>query len=223
MTRKSLILLVILALTLIAAVPASSQEVVTEPLTVPITEEGIVYDPLAQASGVEGWIWAMRYTSPPAEPRDLAGGRVQAILGAGKWGFAFRGDFSGLPGEFDQVDIATFRTLEGHIGVHRNVGAAEGVQVGVALGTGLAVSLEVGEDGLPPITANKFSYGADLRVAGKGWWSYLLFGQYQALPGFSLIGTYQVKMTERTAAVGTFAYGGQQLYVAQLGVAVRWW
>lgn len=197
----------------------NSQAVIAAALPQPVET---VIDPLAQKGGAEGFVWAMRYWSPPAEPRDLAGGRVQAMLGAGRWGLAIRGDASGLPGEFAVDKIQTFRTLEVHLGIHRNLAATNGVQIGVAVGAGLAVSLEQGEDGLPPKTANPASYGAGLRVAGKGWWVYVMGGQYQALPGFSAISTYQVKMSDRTAMVGTFAYGAQQKYVAQMGVAVRW-
>lgn len=215
MTRKLLILLVLLSLSMIAS-PCMAQDFVSQP-------DPTVIDPLAQKSGAEGWVWAMRYWAPPAEPRDLAGGRIQALLGNGRWGYAIRGDFSGLPGEFEVDKLQTFRTLEAHLGVHRNVAASQGVQIGVAVGAGLAVSLERGPDGLPPTTPNNFSYGAGLRAAGKGWWFYLMGGQHQALPGFAAIGTYQVRLSDRTAAVGTFAYGAQQRYIAQLGMAVRWW
>lgn len=225
MTRKLLILLTLLALC--APVYAQLPEAPAAPS---ITGGDIVApipatfaDPLAQANGAEGWVWAMRYWSPPAEPRDLAGGRVQGMLGAGRWGIALRGDFSGLPGEFAVDKIQTFRTIEAHLGVHRNLAALNGVQVGVAVGAGLAVSLEAGDDGLPPKTPNNFTAGAGLRAAGKGWWVYMMFGQHQALPGFAAVGTYQVKISDRTAAVGTFAYGAQQRYIAQLGIAVRWW
>jgi hypothetical protein len=186
------------------------------------TQEPVLKDALAQSSGAEGWIWAMRYWSPPAPARDLAGGRVQAILGVGRWGFAARGDASGLPGEFATDKLQTFRTLEVHLSAHRNLLGVNGVQVGPAVGTGLALALEQGPDGLPPKTPNNFSYGAGMRIAGKGWWAYLMAGQHQALPGFAAITTYQVKMNERTAMVGTFAYGGQQKYIAQMGVAIKW-
>jgi len=205
-----ILILIVLGLIVIAVSPVAAQD------TPPVTT-------LEQKSGAEGWLWAMRYWAPPGEPRDLAGGRVQMLLGVGKWGFAVRGDASGMPGEFSTEKFQTFRTLEAHLGIHYNVAASQGVQVGAAVGTGLAVSLEQGEDGLPPKTPNNFSYGAGLRIAGNGWWAYLMGGQYQALPGFSAIGTYQIKMSDRTAMVGTFAYGAQQRYVAQLGIAVRWW
>lgn len=215
MTRKLLMLLLLLVLIALIAPVVSAQE--------PAATQPVQVDALAQAPGGEGWVWAMRYWAPPAEPRDLAGGRVQAMLGVGRWGFAVRADASGLPGEFETSKMQTFRTLEGHLGIHRNLAAAQGVQIGAAVGAGLAVSLEQGEDGLPPKTPNNFSYGAGLRAAGKGWWFYLMGGQHQALPGFAAIGTYQVKTSERTAVVGTFAYGAQQRYIAQLGMAVRWW
>jgi hypothetical protein len=218
MTRKLLIALMLVLMATVAFAQLPPVPDIPGAAAAPMSS-----DPLAQSSGGEGWVWAMRYWAPPAEPRDLAGGRVQAMLGVGRWGFAVRGDASGLPGEFEASKIQTFRTLEGHLGVHRNVAAAQGVQVGIAVGVGLAVSLEQGEDGLPPKTPNNFSAGAGLRAAGKGWWIYLMGGQHQALPGFAAIGTYQVKMSERTAMVGTFAYGAQQRYIAQLGVAVRWW
>lgn len=226
MTRK---LLILLALLLIVA-PCVAQEIPPAPavpslagVLSPATPAPVVTDPLAQANGAEGWVWAMRYWAPPAEPRDLAGGRVQGMLGAGRWGIAIRGDFSGLPGEFAVDKIQTFRTIEAHLGVHRNLAAVNGVQVGVAAGVGLAVSLEAGDDGLPPKTPNNYTAGVGARAAGKGWWVYLMFGQHQALPGFAAVGTYQVKISDRTAAVGTFAYGAQQRYIAQLGIAVRWW
>lgn len=227
--RKLLILLTLLFL----VAPCAAQtlppapEIPAAPTAVPGSTPGfeptVSTDPLAQASGAEGYVWAMRYWAPPAEPRDLAGGRVQALMGVGRWGFALRGDASGLPGEFETGKLETFRSLEAHLGVHRNLAAGAGAQIGAAIGAGLAVSLERGEDGLPPKTPNNFSYGAGLRAAGKGWWLYLMAGQHQALPGFACIGTYQVKISDRVAAVGTFAYGAQQRYIAQLGMAARWW
>jgi hypothetical protein len=227
MTRKILILTILF---LFAATVAGAQIPAPPTVTAAGTVMGpaetppiVPGDPLAQKSGGEGWVWAMRYWSPPAEPRDLAGGRVQGMLGVGRWGFALRGDASGMPGEFAVDKIQTFRTIEANIGVHRNLAAAQGIQVGAAIGAGLAVSLEQGEDGLPPKTPNNFSYGVGGRAAGKGWWVYLMVGQHQALPGFSAICTYQVKISDRTAAVGTMAYGAQQRYIAQLGIAVRWW
>lgn len=191
--------------------------------TTVVFEEVVIkgIDPLAAGTGAEGWVWAMRHWSPPAEPRDLAGGRIQAQLGVGRWGYAFRGDVSGMPGEFSPDKPETFRTLEGHLAVHRNFAGAQGVKLGAAAGVGAGFSLEK-QGGETPRTPHSTTWGGGLHVSGPGWWAYALFGRHQALPGFAGVVTYQVRASERTAAVGTFAVGERGAYVAQFGVAVRW-
>jgi hypothetical protein len=177
-------------------------------------------DPLAVGTMAEGWVWAMRYWSPPAEPRDLAGGRIQAQLGIGRWGVAFRGDVSGLPGEFTVDKPETFRSLEGHLAVHRNFAGAQGVKLGAAVGAGSGFSLEKPE-GVAPVTPHSLTFGAGLHVSGPGWWVYGMYGQHQALPGSAGIVVYQSRLSDHTAAVGTFAIGAKGTYIAQFGVAVR--
>jgi hypothetical protein len=197
--------------------PPEGTAAVIDGTTIPV----VALDPLAAGTGAEGWVWAMRYWSPPAEPRDLAGGRIQAQLGVGRWGYAFRGDISGLPGEFSPDKPETFRSLEGHVAVHRNFAGAQGVKVGAAVGAGAGFSLEK-QDGAAPTTPHSATWGAGLHASGDGWWAYALFGQHQALPGFAGVVTYQVRASSRTAAVGTFAVGEHGAYVAQFGIAVRW-
>jgi hypothetical protein len=208
-------------LALLASGVGAQEEVSAAVVTAPAAVIVEVADPLAAGTGAEGWVWAMRYWSPPAEPRDLAGGRIQAQLGVGRWGYAFRGDISGLPGEFSPDKPETFRSLEVHVAVHRNVTGAQGVRLGLAAGVGAGFSLEK-KDGVPPVTPHSATWGGGLHASGKGWWTYLLFGQHQALPGFGAIATYQVRATDHTAAVGTFAIGEHGSYIAQFGVAVKW-
>jgi hypothetical protein len=176
-------------------------------------------DPLATASAAEGWIWAERSWAPPAEAKDLAGGRFQALLGLGRWGVAVRGDVSGLPGTFDVSKTQTYRSAQALVGVHRNLYATSGIQLGVAAGFGGAVPLVV-EAGERPKMPHTFTAGLGIRAAAPGWWVYATAGQHYAVPGVSGILVYQVRTSERTAAVGTFAVGRTSF--AQFGVAVRW-
>jgi hypothetical protein len=176
-------------------------------------------DPLAVTSAAEGWIWAERSWAPPAEAKDLAGGRFQALLGVGRWGVAVRGDVSGLPGTFDISKLQTFRSAQALLGVHRNLYGVGSIQLGVAGGFGGAVPLVV-EDGSRPRLPHTFTAGIGLRAAAPGWWVYAAAGQHYAVPGVSGILVYQVRTSSRTAAVGTFAIGRTSF--AQFGVAVRW-
>jgi hypothetical protein len=131
------------------------------------------------------------------------------------------GDVSGIPGSFDLQRVETFQTIEAHAAVHYNLFASNGIQLGVAAGTGIALPLEV-KDGERPETAHPASLGAGLHVNGKDWWIYAMAGQVQALPGFGGLVKYQIRMTDRTAAVGSIAIGAQRRFVVQMGVAVRW-
>jgi len=128
---------------------------------------------------------------------------------------------TGMPGEFSPDKPETFRSLEGHVAVHRNFAGTQGVKLGVAVGAGAGFSLEQ-KDGVPPATPHSSTLGAGLHISGPGWWVYGMFGQHQALPGFAGVFVYQVRTTDRTSAVGTFAIGEKGLYIAQFGVAVRW-
>ncbi len=178
-------------------------------------------DPLATTSAAEGWIWAERAWAPPAEARDLTGGRFQALLGLGPWGVAVRGDVSGLPGTFDVSKTQTYRSAQALVAVHRNVYATSGIQFGLAAGVGAAVPLVVEESGERPRLRHTVMGGAGLRVASPGWWAYGSVGQHYAIQGIAGILVYQVRTSERTAAVGTFAVGRRGSF-AQFGVAVRW-
>lgn len=180
-------------------------------------------DPLATKNAAEGWIWAERAWAPPAEAKDLVGGRFQALLGFGKdarWGAAIRADVSGLPSTFDVSKVQTYRAVQAMVAVHRNLYATSGIQFGLAAGIGGAVPLVV-EDGARPKLKHDFMGGAGIRAAAPGWWVYATVGQHPAIRGLAGILVYQLRTSERTAAVGTFAVGGRSSY-AQIGVAVRW-
>lgn len=180
-------------------------------------------DALAQRSAVEGWIWAERTWAAPAEPKDLAGGRFQALLGVGRWGYAVRADVSGMPGEFDVNKVETFRSAGAYLAVHRNLAALPGgIQIGLTAGGGSAVPLVLPEGSSKPTTAHAATYGAGGRIAGPGWWAYVVIGQNQALPGLSGTVMYQARLSSRTSAVGMFGLGARQTYVGQFGIAVRW-
>jgi len=187
----------------------------------PVEPAPVVLDPLAVSSAAEGWIWAERSWAPPAEAKDLAGGRFQAILGLGRWGVAVRGDVSGLPGKFDINKLETFRTAQALLGVHRNLYAYSGLQIGAVAGFGGAVPLVAEDGGARPKMAHAFTAGIGARVSAPGWWVYAAAGQHYAVPGVAGILVYQVKTSSRTAAVGTFAVGRGSSF-AQFGVAVRW-
>lgn len=228
-------LLLLMALSAQAQIPSSPPpptspvevippvETPTPALVVPAPPVGdvVLLDPLAAGTGAEGWVWAMRYWAPPAEPRDLAGGRIQAQLGVGRTGIAFRGDVSGMPGEFSPDKPETFRSLEAHLAVHHNVAGAQGVKLGVAVGVGAGFSLET-KEGTTPTTPHSATLGAGLHVSGRGWWTYAMYGQHQALPGSAAVVVYQIRASDRTATVGTFAVGSRGSYLAQFGIAVRW-
>jgi hypothetical protein len=180
-----------------------------------------VADPLAVETGGQGWVWASRYWAPPADPKDLAGGRVQGQLGVGSWGFTAMGDVSGIPGKFDINKVETFQTVEAHAAVHRNLFASQGIQLGLAAGVGVALPLEL-QDGVRPETAHPASFGAGVHVNGPRWWVYVMAGQVQSVPGFGGVVKYHIGLSDRTAAVGSFELGARQQYSAQMGIAVRW-
>ena len=177
-------------------------------------------DPLAVTSAAEGWVWTQQYWAPPAASKNLAGGRFQALLGAGRWGVGFRGDVSGLPGEFTPDKYETFRSAETYLAVHRNVGHTGEVVFGPTAVIGASIPLEM-RDGVRGTLAHPVSGGVGLRVAAPGWWVYAVFGQHQSLAGVCGLVGYQVRLTDRTAAVGTIAVNGK-MYVLSAGVAVRW-
>jgi len=203
-------------LALLLAAPALAQDVVIPAQVAPHTVAS-----LDVTTGAQGWVWASRYWAPPAEPKDLAGGRVQGQLGIGRWGLTAMGDVSGMPGSFDLQRVETFQTIEAHGAAHYNLFASNGIQLGVAVGAGIALPLEV-QDGVRPTTAHPASVGAGLHLNGEDWWVYVMAGQVQALPGFGGMVKYQIAMSNRTAAVGSISVGAQQRYVVQMGIAVRW-
>lgn len=200
---------------LMLAVPVIAQDIPV-PAPHPATISSLEVE-----TGAQGWVWASRYWAPPAEPKDLAGGRVQGQLGVGRWGFTAMGDVSGIPGSFDVQNVETYQSVEAHAAVHYNLFAAEGVQLGVAFGGGVALPLEV-QDGVRPQTAHNGSIGAGVHVNGTRWWVYAMFGQVQALPGWGGMVKYQIALTDRTAAVGSISVGAEQLAVIHMGIAVRW-
>jgi len=219
-----LALLLALALQAPAGGVSAAGTASTAPVTVAeVVPTAVVADPLAQKSAAEGWIWAERTWSPPAVPEDIAGGRFQALLGIGRWGVGLRGDVSGMPGKFDVNDVRTFRAAGAYVAAHRNLAALPGgIQFGVTAGGGAAVPLVLPEGSTKPVTAHAATWGAGARIAGPGWWAYLVIGQNQALPGTSGTLMYQVRLSSRTSAVGTFGIGAGQHYVGQFGIAVRW-
>jgi len=202
------------------ATVAAAQPASTPASTPAATAVAAVADPLAVKTTSEGWIWAMRYWTPPAQTRDLVGGRAQGVVGIGRWGLAFRADAIGIPGEFAQDQVKTFRAAEVGVAAHRNLWGAGGVVVAAAAGASVARSLETTAAGVLPDFPKAFTAGVGVRVDGPSWWVYAAVGQHQALHGVALVSTYQVRTSDRTALVGEFAVGSRSSF-AQLGLAVR--
>lgn len=178
-------------------------------------------DPLAVTSVSEGWLWTQSTWSPGATRRDLVGGRFQAILGVNHLGIGVRAESMGLPGSFDRNKPETFQAAAAYVAVHYNVASAPGgVQIGPAFLLGAAVPLEL-QNGVAPTLPSSFTFGLGVRVSSPQFWSYVAFGQHQAIRGSALLATVHVKMSDRLAWVGDFGVGRSARYVASIGVAVR--
>jgi hypothetical protein len=170
----------------------------------------------------EGWVLGERTWSLGAEPRELPGARLQVEARFGRWRVAARGDATGLVGEFDRQKPETFKAAEGYLAgawdlLH--VPAAADARVGPAAALGAGLSLEV-KDGQKPTLPKRLTFGLGARVSWRQGWAYVVVGQHQALRGVAVIGTWQVRLSERVAHVGMIAISGNA-YVSTIGVGVR--
>lgn len=181
-------------------------------------------DVLAVQSDAQGWLWAQSTWSSGNQRKELAGGRLVAMAGFGRWGVGLRAESIGLPGAYDRGKPETFLAAQGYVALHRNVlflaeGQGDGVVCGPTLFLGAAVGLSA--QSAPPQMPKSLTLGVGLRASSRGWWGYVAVGQYQALPGVALLATAHVQMSDRTAWVGDIAVGARSKYTAMMGVAVR--
>jgi hypothetical protein len=180
-----------------------------------------ILDPCAVTASADGWVWQQSTWSPGTQRRDLAGGRFQAMLAAGRVGVGIRAEAIGLPGEFNRERTETFRAAQLHLAVHLNTLALEGgITCGPAVLAGAAVALEL-RDGKAPELPKALTVGVGGRCSGPGWWSYAAVGQHQALPGVAGMATAHARLTDHTAWIGDFAVGSQGRYVASFGIAIK--
>jgi hypothetical protein len=216
MTRSRVLLLAIIGgLLLILLTPRRSRA--EEQPTVPPCDPAVTV-----CLTTEGWLLGERTWTLGAEPRELPGARLQVEARFGRWRVAARGDATGLVGEFDRRKPETFQAAEGYLAgawdwLH--VPNAADARVGPAAALGAGISLET-KDGAKPTLPKRITAGLGARVSWRQGWAYVVVGQHQALRGVAVIGTWQVRLSDRVAHVGMVALSGNA-YVATMGVGVR--
>lgn len=228
-----LLFLLALAAVLMSPLGASAEE--PAPPTIPAP-----CDPAKAAClSVEKWALALRAWSPGAtDPRDLAGGRLQAELRTGRWRVQARADGTATSGAYKQGDWSTVRDVEAHAAVSYDLLRLPGkdqVTVGPMVSLGGAVTLP--EKGL---SANLGRYvTAVLGVAGSWRGGRVHVGVGQAHPldrGLAIAATWQVPLSDsgRAATLGYVAIGRRHVaevegmpahseaaIVAWVGVGIR--
>jgi hypothetical protein len=205
---KKLAVLALIAL----ATPAFSQDVPKPPC-----------DHLIQPCAVfEGWLVTERIWASNAEPRNIVGARLQAEVRLKRWRWAVQGDATGVPGEYDQGNIETVRVATGYVAGAYDLWQLPGdVNFGPAFGAGGDVVIEKNAEGVTAGLPKRLTAGLGARASGKGWWTYVIVGQNQALRGVAMTTAWQVKLNDRTASIGNVTVGSTE-WVAKTGIAVRW-
>lgn len=213
-----------LAALLLAPLGAWAQEPAPAPTPKPC-------DPAVSAClSVEKWALALRAWSPGAtDPRDLAGGRLQAELRRGRWRVQARADGTATSGSYRRGDWSTVRDVEAHAAVvwdALRLPGKDAVTVGPMVAVGGAVALP--EKGIRASLGS--SVTAVLGVAGswKGGRVHVGIGQAHPLDrGLALAATWQIPLSERTATLGYVAIGRRHVpevverWIATAGDAER--
>ena len=169
---------------------------------------------------VEGWVLAQRTFALGVDPRDLPGGRLQAEVHFKRWRVAARGDATGLQGEFDRNKPETFKAVEAYLaGAYDAINLPNVVTIGPAAAVGAGTSLEL-RDGEKPSMPKRMTFGLGARVSWPGGWGYVIVGQHQSLRGVAAIATWQIRVSDRVANIGTAAIGARS-YFATIGLGVR--
>lgn len=202
----------VLALALLAA-PAFAQDAPKPPPC----------DHLVQPCAVfEGWLVTEKIWASNADARTIVGARLQAEVRLKRWRWAVQGDATGVPGEYDQGNVETVRAVTGYVaGAYDLWLLPNDVTFGPAFGAGGDVIIEKNDAGTTAGLPKKLTAGLGARASGKGWWTYVIVGQNQALRGVAATMAWQVKLSDRTASIGNVTAGSTE-WVAKTGIAVRW-
>lgn len=166
-------------------------------------------DPAVTAClSVEKIALALRAWSPGAtDPRDLAGGRLQAELRRGRWRVQARLDGTATSGAYKAGDWSTVRDVEAHAAVvYDLLRLPQGISVGPMAAIGGAAALP--EDGIRASLGR--SVTAVLGVAGSWRGGRIHLGIGQAHPlnrGLAAAATWQIPLSDRTASLGYVAIG----------------
>jgi hypothetical protein len=172
--------------------------------------------------GTQGWLLTERSWTPGgAQPRDLAGARLQSEVRWRRWRWAARGDATGIPGEYRQGDWQTVRSLEVHVAsAYDALHLPAQVILGPAIAVGAAVALEHDAQGVAPDLPKSVTAGIGFRASWPGGWIYGVAGQNQALRGVAGTFVWQIDVNDRVANIGSLAVG-PGAYTGTFGVAVR--
>ncbi len=179
---------------LCGAAPLGAQEPERSSTETAVTSEvtGDSADPLAVPTTAESWLLQQRVWSEDARAKDLPGARVNAQLGAGRWGFTTRVEYSGLPSEFDAGRIETVRAAVGYLSARYNVARVAGkVTLAPIAILGAAATLET-KDGLRAQLSRRVTVAGGLSVSGDSWTVRPLVGQHHSFPGLALGAAWDV-------------------------------
>lgn len=175
-------------------------------------------DPIATPClTTERYVLVLRAWTQGRDPRDLAGGRWQAELRYRHWRLGARLDGTAASGEYRSGDLATVRTVEGHVVVaYDALGLPQGITVGPAIAAGGAVALE-SQDGIRASLPRAVTAVVGARISWPGGWLIGGAGAVQEFGrGVGAKATWQIRTSDRTVHIGTVSYG-RRLVPAVLG------
>ena len=173
-------------------------------------------DPLAASTYAELSATTTEVTGLNADAKRYEGAQFLAQAGFGSWALAVRGRVEGLPGEYKDGEVKTFRSAEAYLSAHRNVLRMADVTCGPAATVGYAVALDKGQPTLEHNATGLIGW----HCASGGRTILVQAGSWQPLPGVSGAVAVIWPISEHISWHGDYGVGARMQYVARVAIAV---